>query len=31
LNSNQELNLLLKDADSLWLRIQREAFEKLSA
>lgn len=31
LNSNQDLNLLLKDADSLWLRIQREAFEKLSA
>lgn len=31
LNSNQELPLLLKDADSLWLRIQREAFEKLSA
>ncbi len=31
LNSNQELTLLLKDADSLWLRIQREAFEKLSA
>ncbi len=31
LNSNQELELLLKDADSLWLRIQREAFEKLSA
>ena len=31
LNSNQELSLLLKDADSLWLRIQREAFEKLSA
>lgn len=31
LNSNQELPLLLKDADSLWLRIQREAFDKLSA
>jgi dephospho-CoA kinase len=31
LNSNQDLALLLKDADSLWLRIQREAFEKLSA
>jgi dephospho-CoA kinase len=31
LNSNQDLSLLLKDADSLWLRIQREAFEKLSA
>ena len=31
LNSNQDLNLLLKDADSLWLRIQREAFEKHSA
>ncbi len=31
LNSNQDLPLLLKDADSLWLRIQREAFEKLSA
>ena len=31
LNSNQDLGLLLKDADSLWLRIQREAFEKLSA
>ena len=31
LNSNQSLELLLKDADSLWLRIQREAFEKLSA
>ncbi|CAB4629538.1 unannotated protein [freshwater metagenome] len=31
LNSNQDLNLLLKDADTLWLRIQREAFEKLSA
>jgi dephospho-CoA kinase len=31
LNSNQNLDLLLKDADSLWLRIQREAFEKLSA
>ena len=31
LNSNQDLNLLIKDADSLWLRIQREAFEKLSA
>jgi dephospho-CoA kinase len=31
LNSNQDLDLLLKDADSLWLRIQREAFEKLSA
>jgi dephospho-CoA kinase len=31
LNSNQEMSLLLKDADSLWLRIQREAFEKLSA
>jgi dephospho-CoA kinase len=31
LNSNQDLNYLLKDADSLWLRIQREAFEKLSA
>ena len=31
LNSNQDLTLLLKDADSLWLRIQREAFEKLSA
>ena len=31
LNSNQELDLLLKDADSLWLRIQREAFEKHSA
>ena len=31
LNSNQDLKLLIKDADSLWLRIQREAFEKLSA
>jgi len=31
LNSNQDLPLLLKDADSLWLRIQREAFEKHSA
>jgi dephospho-CoA kinase len=31
LNANQNLDLLLKDADSLWLRIQREAFEKLSA
>ncbi len=31
LNSNQDLALLLRDADSLWLRIQREAFEKLSA
>lgn len=31
LNSNQDIALLLKDADSLWLRIQREAFEKLSA
>ncbi|MFM6939187.1 MAG: dephospho-CoA kinase [Rhodoluna sp.] len=31
LNSNQELPLLIKDADSLWLRIQREAFEKHSA
>ncbi len=31
LNSNQDLALLMKDADSLWLRIQREAFEKLSA
>lgn len=31
LNSNQDLSLLLMDADSLWLRIQREAFEKLSA
>jgi len=31
LNSNQDLDLLLKDADSLWLRIQREAFEKVSA
>jgi dephospho-CoA kinase len=31
LNSNQDLNLLIKDADSLWLRIQREAFENLSA
>jgi len=31
LNSNQDLHLLLKDADSLWLRIQREAFEKHSA
>jgi dephospho-CoA kinase len=31
LNSNQDLSLLLKDADSLWLRIQREAFEKHSA
>lgn len=31
LNSNQDLALLLKDADSLWLRIQREAFEKHSA
>lgn len=31
LNSNQSLDLLIKDADSLWLRIQREAFEKLSA
>jgi dephospho-CoA kinase len=31
LNSNQDLEHLLKDADSLWLRIQREAFEKHSA
>ncbi len=31
LNSNQDLILLLKDAESLWARIQREAQAKFSA